>query len=222
MRRLILSLLTLMIVLSATAQRADIRQLFLSMPSSVLPSLNEERKEELLAQYDAHKEGRAYTLKEIPYSLTSTAATIRTITADYLELKLDEESSLQLKVLPKGWRGIMVSMVLTSEVVPRQSVLLFYDQQWRRLETDKYYTFPALAQFFTNPELLNHNDPKRVLSEVGALAYSYQWSPTELLLTTKITSFDLPLYQKQYPQAGQWLRAEGVTHQWKRGQLRSH
>lgn len=222
MRRLILSLLTLMIVLSATAQRADIRQLFLSMPSSVLPSLNEERKEELLAQYDAHKEGRAYTLKEIPYSLTSTAATIRTITADYLELKLDEESSLQLKVLPKGWRGIMVSMVLTSEVVPRQSVLLFYDQQWRRLETDKYYTFPALAQFFTNPELLNHNDPKRVLSEVGALAYSYQWSPTELLLTTKITSFDLPLYQKQYPQAGQWLRAEGVTYQWKRGQLRSH
>lgn len=211
-----------MIVLSATAQRADIRQLFLSMPSSVLPSLNEERKEELLAQYDAHKEGRAYTLKEIPYSLTSTAATIRTITADYLELKLDEESSLQLKVLPKGWRGIMVSMVLTSEVVPRQSVLLFYDQQWRRLETDKYYTFPALAQFFTNPELLNHNDPKRVLSEVGALAYSYQWSPTELLLTTKITSFDLPLYQKQYPQAGQWLRAEGVTYQWKRGQLRSH
>lgn len=222
MRRLILSLLTLMIVLSATAQRADIRQLFLSMPSSVLPSLNEERKEELLAQYDAHKEGRAYTLKEIPYSLTSTAATIRTITADYLELKLDEESSLQLKVLPKGWRGYVVSMVLTSEVVPRQSVLLFYDQQWRRLETDKYYTFPALAQFFTNPELLNHNDPKRVLSEVGALAYSYQWSPTELLLTTKITSFDLPLYQKQYPQAGQWLRAEGVTHQWKRGQLRSH
>ena len=222
MRRLILSLLTLMIVLSATAQRADIRQLFLTMPSSVLPSLNEERKEELLAQYDAHKEGRAYTLKEIPYSLTSTAATIRTITADYLELKLDEESSLQLKVLPKGWRGYVVSMVLTSEVVPRQSVLLFYDQQWRRLETDKYYTFPALAQFFTNPELLNHNDPKRVLSEVGALAYSYQWSPTELLLTTKITSFDLPLYQKQYPQAGQWLRAEGVTHQWKRGQLRSH
>lgn len=222
MRRLILSLLTLMIVLSATAQRADIRQLFLSMPSSVLPSLNEERKEELLAQYDAHKEGRAYTLKEIPYSLTSTAATIRTITADYLELKLDEESSLQLKVLPKGWRGYVVSMVLTSEVVPQQSVLLFYDQQWRRLETDKYYTFPALAQFFTNPELLNHNDPKRVLSEVGALAYSYQWSPTELLLTTKITSFDLPLYQKQYPQAGQWLRAEGVTHQWKRGQLRSH
>lgn len=222
MRRLILSLLTLMIVLSATAQRADIRQLFLSMPSSVLPSLNEERKEELLAQYDAHKEGRAYTLKEIPYSLTSTAATIHTITADYLELKLDEESSLQLKVLPKGWRGYVVSMVLTSEVVPRQSVLLFYDQQWRRLETDKYYTFPALAQFFTNPELLNHNDPKRVLSEVGALAYSYQWSPTELLLTTKITSFDLPLYQKQYPQAGQWLRAEGVTYQWKRGQLRSH
>ena len=222
MRRLILSLLTLMIVLSATAQRADIRQLFLTMPSSVLPSLNEERKEELLAQYDAHKEGRAYTLKEIPYSLTSTAATIHTITADYLELKLDEESSLQLKVLPKGWRGYVVSMVLTSEVVPRQSVLLFYDQQWRRLETDKYYTFPALAQFFTNPELLNHNDPKRVLSEVGALAYSYQWSPTELLLTTKITSFDLPLYQKQYPQAGQWLRAEGVTHQWKRGQLRSH
>lgn len=222
MRRLILSLLTLMIVLSATAQRADIRQLFLSMPSSVLPSLNEERKEELLAQYDAHKEGRAYTLKEIPYSLTSTAATIHTITADYLELKLDEESSLQLKVLPKGWRGYVVSMVLTSEVVPRQSVLLFYDQQWRRLETDKYYTFPALAQFFTNPELLNHNDPKRVLSEVGALAYSYQWSPTELLLTTKITSFDLPLYQKQYPQAGQWLKAEGVTHQWKRGQLRSH
>ena len=222
MRRLILSLLTLMIVLSATAQRADIRQLFLSMPSSVLPSLNEERKEELLAQYDAHKEGRAYTLKEIPYSLTSTAATIRTITADYLELKLDEESSLQLKVLPKGWRGYMVSMVLTSEVVPRQSVLLFYDQQWRRQETDKYYTFPALAQFFTNPELLNHNDPKRVLSEVGALAYSYQWSPTDPLLTTKITSFDLPLYQKQYPQAGQWLRAEGVTYQWKRGQLRSH
>ena len=87
---------------------------------------------------------------------------------------------------------------------------------------DKYYTFPALAQFFTNPELLNHNDPKRVLSEVGALAYSYQWSPTEPLLTTKITSFDLPLYQKQYPQAGQWLRAEGVTYQWKRGQLRSH
>lgn len=222
MRRLILSLLTLMIVLSATAQRADIRQLFLSMPSSVLPSLNEERKEELLAQYDAHKEGRAYTLKEIPYSLTSTAATIHTITPDYLELKLDEVSSLQLKVLPKGWRGYMVSMVLTSEVVPRQSILLFYDQQWRRLPTDKYYTFPALAQFFTNPELLNHNDPKRVLSEVGALAYSYQWSPTEPLLTTKITSFDLPLYQKQYPQAGQWLRAEGVTHQWKRGQLRSH
>ena len=84
------------------------------MPSSVLPSLNEERKEELLAQYDAHKEGRAYTLKEIPYSLTSTAATIHTITPDYLELKLDEESSLQLKVLPKGWRGYMVSMVPVS------------------------------------------------------------------------------------------------------------
>ena len=114
MRRLSLSLLTLLIALSATAQRVDIRQLFLSMPQTVMPTLSEERGEELLAQYDAHKEGRIYTLKEIPNSLTSKASNIRTLTQDYLDLQLDEMSSMQLKVLPKGWRGYMISIVLTS------------------------------------------------------------------------------------------------------------
>ena len=51
MRRLSLSLLTLLIALSATAQRVDIRQLFLSMPQTVMPTLSEERKKDLLAQY---------------------------------------------------------------------------------------------------------------------------------------------------------------------------
>ena len=221
MRRLSLSLLTLLIALSATAQRVDIRQLFLSMPQTVMPTLSEERKKDLLAQYDAHKKGRIYTLKEIPNSLTSTASNIRTLTQDYLDLQLDEISSMQLKVLPKGWRGYMISIVLTSEVVPWQSVLIFYDKQWRRLDTSSYFRFPPLAQLVTDPELLNRNDTKRVLSEVGTLAYSYQWSPTELLLSTKVTTFDLPLYQKLYPEAGQWIKPDGVTYQWKRGQLRS-
>ena len=222
MRRLILSLLTCWIALSATAQRADIRQLFLSMPSSVMPSLSKEWKEELLNKYDAQKEGRTYTLKEIPYSPTSPSADIRMITKDYLELKLDESTSFQLKVLPKGWWGYRISIVLTSEIVPWQSVLLFYDKQWQRLDTSHYFTLPTLTQFFTDPELLTHNEAKRVLSEIGTLAYSYQWSPTELLLTTKITTFDLPLYQKEYPESKQWLKADGVTYRWRRGQLRSH
>ena len=115
----------------------------------------------------------------------------------------------------------MISIVLTSEVVPWQSVLIFYDKQWRRLDTSSYFRFPPLTQLVTDPELLNRNDTKRVLSEVGTLAYSYQWSPTELLLSTKGTTFDLPLYQKLYPEAGQWIKPDGVTYQWKRGQLRS-
>lgn len=150
MRRLSLSLLTLLIALSATAQRVNIRQLFLSMPQSVMPTLSEERKIDLLAQYDAHKEGRIYTLKEIPNSLTSTASNIRTLTQDYLDLQLDEMSSMQLKVLPKGWRGYMISIVLTSEVVPWQSVLIFYDKQWRRLDISSYFRFPPLAQLVTD------------------------------------------------------------------------
>lgn len=221
MRRLSLALVALSLALSALAQRVDMRELFLSIPTSVSPLMTEERKIDLLDRYDTEKAGKSYTSPLTRQLFYDAEGMILNITEDYLHLRLDGDSSMQLKVLPKGWRGYVVSVVLTSEVVPKQSVLLFYDQKWQPLNTEDYFRVPSLEAFLTDAKLLTLNEVKHLFGEVGALTYSYNWSESDRVMTARLTTFDGPLYKRLYPKAIQWLRPEGVTYQWKRGQLRN-
>lgn len=196
------------------------RELFQSIPSSVYVLMSDERKEDLLRKYDAEREGREYTSPFAQHPIYSNEAAIMEVTDDYLLLRLDESSSMQLKVLPKGWWGYIVSVVLTSEIEPRQSVILFYDRNWQRLSVEQYFTPPSLSAFFADPKLMTLNEVKQVFCEVATLAYSYQWDANEPQLTVRITTFDTPLYQKLYPEAMSWLTPDGVSYQWRRGKLR--
>ncbi|MDO5016779.1 MAG: DUF3256 family protein [Porphyromonas sp.] len=218
MRKTLYLLLFVIGSLTAMGQKPVMRDLFVSMPREVMPSLTEETKQQLVDNYDALQKG------EIPVrnarSLFFAPAKVTRLTDTYIEVTLDTASTLQLKRVPARRGGYLISMVLTSEEAPKQSVILFYDKKWNKRPTPDAIERLSVSDFLMDKKALSHNEVKQMFGALGTLAYLYHWSPDRDELQVRLTSFDTDINKGLFPQAKKWLKPEGVTLMWHRGKLK--
>lgn len=217
MRRILLYIAALGLSLVAMAQSGDMRQIFLGIPQEVLPMLTEETRAQLVSNFDKKQKGEV--VSEVRNTFHG-ASEITRLSDDFIEIRLDTQTTLQMRKLEQSPRKYFVGLIYTSKVVPEQSVLVLYDKEWKRVEEEKYFLRPELADFFAEPALLQLNNTKKTLGAIGALSYRFSWVEGSDMLRVEITNFEEPTNQSLYPDASKWLKPGGVLYKWYRGQLR--
>lgn len=217
MQRILLFISTIVLSLVSMAQTNGIRQIFLEMPMEVLPTLTSEMKEQLIHNFDQKQKGEVVSeVRNHFYGYSS----ITKLTEDFVEVKLDTQTTLQMLKLSNGRKKYFVGVIFTSNVTPEQSILVLYDREWRRVKESRYFQHPELADFFVNPSILQLNSTKQVLGAIGALCYRYSWIEEQGALRVEITNFEESTTQSLYPDAAKWLKPGGMLYKWHRGQLR--
>lgn len=217
MRKILLYIAAVTLSVVAMAQSSDMRQMFLSMPQKVLPVLTEEIRAQLISNFDKKQKG------EIPSEVRNQFyghSEITKLTDDFVAVKLDTQTNLEIRKLSQSRKKYLIGLIYTSKIVPEQSVLVIYDQEWNRIEEEKYFKHPELADFFSDPSLLQLNSIKQVLGAIGALSFRYSWVEGSDILRIEMTNFEEPMAQSLYPDASKWLKPSGILYKWHRGQLR--
>jgi len=111
--------------LSLPLSAKSMKDIWLSIPDSIVPYLDKNKRIELADFIDMK-------VKSEVQNLLGENSVMDTITANYLSLKLNESSLLQMKLLPVAGDTI-ICMVRTYSAPASESNLEFYSKNWVRL-----------------------------------------------------------------------------------------
>ena len=123
-KKLIISLL--LISFFEVLYAKDIRTVWMSIPSSVIPYLDKNQRQELLDLIDM-KTKAAVT------NLFGDTCKIDTLTNTYLSVTLSHSSTLQLKLLPRETGDTIFCMIRSFSGPSIDSQLSFYTLDWAQL-----------------------------------------------------------------------------------------
>ena len=111
-------------VMSAEAQ--DVKSLWMSMPSKMTQYLDNDMKRTLVDGGNAQVKVK---------NLLGETAVLDTLTADFMQVKLNNASTLQLKTLDTDEGKRKVCVVRTYAAPEKESTATLYDTDWKSVET---------------------------------------------------------------------------------------
>ena len=148
MKKTALTLLLLLGLCGAKAQTME--DLFLSMPDSLLPMLDNEAKKDLLDFYKSNMEPK------LPNNW-GTKSKLTKMETDFLQLEEDEHGTVttSLAILPNKGKDLVVCMITTIKMPQPDSELFVYKvkrnietdtDEWTPLDTKKIITLPSTTE----------------------------------------------------------------------------
>ena len=140
MRRLLLIFLMMCGMLSSAASQ-DIRALFLDAPDEVLPLLPRNARADCIDLADAAM------VYPVSY-LLGGKSTLKILTDNYLLLQTTGASTMEIKVLPCG-DSFVICVIKSVYAEATDSRIVFYDNNWKKLETSLFFISPLIKDFFT-------------------------------------------------------------------------
>lgn len=123
-----------MSVFQTVLARHTMREVWISMPDSILTYLNENMRRELVELTDM---GVKAEIKNVFQEET----VLDTITDNYIGVKLNNSVSMQMRMLTKDDSTQVICMVRTFSAPETESVVRFYNTEWTAL--DDTYGLPA-------------------------------------------------------------------------------
>ena len=117
--------LTLAFALAFAALRAsaqDVKTAWTSMPQDMIPYLDASMKRELV---DARNGNTAVK------NLLGEESRLDTLTTDFMQVRLNHATTMQLKLLPTASGRHAVCVLRTVAAPARESVANIYDEQWK-------------------------------------------------------------------------------------------
>lgn len=137
-----LFILLLFCCLGFSLQAQDIRNLFIEAPDSVLPLLPRNNRADCIDFADA---GMVYPVS----NRLGGKCIMREISDGYLLLQSSGVSTFEMKLLPQN-DGFVICVVNTVYAEAADSRIAFFDSNWKRLDTEKFFTAPSIADFFAD------------------------------------------------------------------------
>lgn len=130
----------------ASTDTISARRAFLEFPASQLEILSQEERFNMLAYFDND------SIVEARNNLVGSSKLVK-VTPDFLEARLTDVSTLQLKILKdKGGADIVMAIyTVGAEGDASDSKLMFFDSRLNPLPTEKYFPTPAISTFFKIP-----------------------------------------------------------------------
>lgn len=133
--------LLMMMLFCGNIPAQNLRELFVNMPTELLPLLRENDRLDLIDLYDA----------KMNIQVTNRLdgkSTIKELTGDYLLLSLSPSSSMQMKMLPSHNGDTLLCVVNTVTAEAADSRIRLYTKDWQPVD-EVFFTPPSIADFFT-------------------------------------------------------------------------
>lgn len=100
------------------------REIWVTMPDSVVPYLNHELRVELADYWDMSAEAKVKNLLE-------NETRIVKMSGDYMEVKLNSSTDAQLRTLAVDDSTYIICMVKTFNAPAKESVVAFFTEDWK-------------------------------------------------------------------------------------------
>lgn len=146
MKKCCLLFACLLAVLTADAQR--MRDVFADMPDSLLPVLTRNNRLDCIDFIENKMEARVRNRMD-GYS------ELKTLTDDFLDMRLTTSSRLQMKLLPVRDTVNYICTVHTYEGPLSESTVRLYTSAWRPVATAGVVPVPGLADFWQAPDSIS-------------------------------------------------------------------
>lgn len=119
------------VLLVTSVQAKSLKDLWVSMPDSLLPTLDRNLRLELV-------ELEEMGVKPNVKNLLDEECDMDTLTNDYLEFTTSKAARLQMIYLPSSAGDSILCVIKTFRAPSKESEIRFYDQGWRQLPISSY------------------------------------------------------------------------------------
>ena len=197
-------------LLPANAQQA--KQYFVSMPDTILPLLTEINRADCIDFLESN-------MRAIVTNRLDGKSEMTKLTDNYIEIKLSEQSSWQMKVLALNDSTQVICTVFTACAPACDSHIKFYTTQWESLSLADYIqTMPTLSDYLPQ---LNESDydiqTLNAVKQADLLLIKMQLSADD---NTLVCSFDTPQYmEKSAAQKLTPLLQKPIVYNWNSGKF---
>lgn len=172
-----------MILFSTTAGAKSMRELWMTIPDSLMPYIDQNHRTEMV-------EFLGMNLRGDVDNLFGGKSEMDTITANYASLTLNEAVEVQLKKLPVGADSI-VCMLRTVKGPAQESELLFFSQDWKPLTCpsplDKVTIAATANQLTYKPDTMSQTRFNELKALLFPLIIRGKLSPNEDELELQIS-----------------------------------
>ncbi|MDO4771219.1 DUF3256 family protein [Porphyromonas sp.] len=220
MRKIYILIMTVVLTLQgSTLSAQEIKDLFIEVPEQLLPILPKTARSKMLSLYLSDPKG-----KSIDHTVTNPlggSAMIHHLTSSYIRLSPDKHTELQYKLLRTDDGTTIIGMIATSCVPPRQSVIKFYDREWKELSTGSIIEqFPRSEDFLKNAKDSTLLVFKNAMVERGSLDLYANFGAETPTLTMYTSTFDDEMARRLHPDLLPLLNNEGIKYTWQKGKMK--
>lgn len=193
-------------------QAQDMKSLFVALPDSLSPLLTEVNRADF-------GDFLASNMKaEVKNRLGNTSEMLK-MTDDYLELKLTEVSTVEMKLLPLNDSVKVICVVHTFEGPASDSHISFYDTSWKRLATSQFLTLPVEDDFYKLPASEAQADSlKNLRVRADMFLLKADLSETDKRLSFTYATPDY-LDKETAKEIKPFLVAEPIKYSWQEGKF---
>src|SRR3712207_3198161 len=145
-----LSLLIFTLFATSTCMATNIKDLWLSMPDSIIPYLDKNLRLQFLDYENLH----------VSATVTNKLhgeSKLDTLTTNFLRVQLSQSSSLEMRLLPYATSDSILCVVKTFGTDRKESQIAFYNQQWEVLPIK----IDFLSNYIASPS--NSQSPKQTI-----------------------------------------------------------
>ena len=157
-----LFLLVMAVLLSVSVQAKTLRDLWLSMPDSLLPTLNKNLRLEFLDLVDMQ-------VKPEVKNLLGEECLMDSVTSDFLEVTTSSSAQIQMGLLHQTSGDSVLCVVRTYSAPEKESEVKFYNQQWQELPSKNFFSSEVwqLGKFIKEkPDTLSEGKYRELISSI--------------------------------------------------------
>lgn len=155
-------LFTFIIVLTAlTSNAKSMKELWASIPDSLVPCVDKNHRLEMT-------DFIGMGLKADVDNIMGGKSVMDTLTANFIQVKLSEASTMQIKRLPVAGSDSILCVVKTWNAPEGESTVAFYNEQWERI--DNRFSQKDLSsyksQLIARPDTMSESNYEKLLENI--------------------------------------------------------
>lgn len=158
-------LIALIVMVSICCQcvAADVVDLFVKAPRSVLPLLDPSTRMDMV---DYYRSGMSTASSNI----MDGRSRVTQLSDSSLTISISDASTLQMVLLPVDKKNEVLCCIFTLKTPQPDSWMEFYSTDWKKLDADRYFTEPTVTDWLTKE---GRKDEVGALEKIPFMLASY-------------------------------------------------
>ncbi|MCC8134704.1 MAG: DUF3256 family protein [Tannerellaceae bacterium] len=154
----------------------DMATVFIAVPDSYIPQLENEWRKDLVDLYTNGKEAKLQ-------NMMGGEAELKQLTPDFLSLRSTERTTIEMKLLPLVNNTHIICMVTTVEGPVADSRVSFFTTEWEPLEISGLFT-PVTKEWFVKEDAdLSREEVQYALAHLDMDLIRYELHPENQTLS---------------------------------------